>query len=103
MEKKVAHYPLAVIHAQVQQLGALAFTATAIQGGASMGLTVSDMMAVVVSLTRRQLYKSMTTYADHTLWQDVYHAELTVSGVTKTAYIKITGGARAPVIQFKEK
>jgi len=53
-----------------------------------------------VSLSRREFYKSMTTYADHRVWQDVYHA---ATPIRKDAYIKITLRAAALVIQFKEK
>jgi len=42
----------------------------------------------------------MPTYADHRVWQDVYHAETPVG---REAYIKITLRDGAPVIQFKEK
>ena len=42
----------------------------------------------------------MTTYADHTIWQDVYHA---ATPVKSDADIKITMRANAPVVQFKEK
>ena len=65
-----------------------------------MGLTTAEMLTVIASLSRRQFYKSMTTYADHRLWQDVYH---TGTPARKEAYIKITLRDAAPVIQFKEK
>jgi motility quorum-sensing regulator/GCU-specific mRNA interferase toxin len=52
------------------------------------------------SKARREFYKSMTTYADHRVWQDVYHA---ATLIRKDAYIKITLRAATPVIQFKEK
>ena len=65
-----------------------------------MGLTTAEMLAVTVSLTRRDFFKSMTTYNDHRVWQDVYHA---ATSVRKDAYIKITMRDAAPVIQFKEK
>jgi motility quorum-sensing regulator/GCU-specific mRNA interferase toxin len=42
----------------------------------------------------------MTTYADHRVWQDVYHAPTPVG---KTAHIKITLRDSAPAIQFKER
>jgi motility quorum-sensing regulator/GCU-specific mRNA interferase toxin len=42
----------------------------------------------------------MTTYADHRIWQDVYHAP---TPVRREAHIKITLRDAAPVIQFKEK
>ncbi|MGH9521935.1 MAG: type II toxin-antitoxin system MqsR family toxin [Terriglobales bacterium] len=81
-------------------LGTAAFTKTALDGGRQMGLTTAEMLAVIASLTRREFYKSMTTYADHRIWQDVYHAP---TPVNRTAYIKITLRENAPVIQFKEK
>lgn len=52
-----------------------------------IGLTSKEMLATVASLTGKDFYKSMTTYANHRIWQDVYHASL--SG-QRTAYIKVT-------------
>jgi motility quorum-sensing regulator/GCU-specific mRNA interferase toxin len=69
-------------------------------GNAPRGLTTAEMLAVIAALTRRDFYKSMTTYADSHVWQDVYHA---MTPVRKDAYIKITLRHGAPVIQFKEK
>lgn len=64
------------------------------------GQTTGEMLAVVASLSRRNFYKSMTSYADHRVWHDVYHAP---TPVKKDAYIKIALRGTAPVIQFKEK
>ena len=100
MEKRTPHYDLGRIQADVARLGAAAFTKTALDGGRSMGLTTADMLAVVASLSRRDFYKSMTSFADHRVWQDVYHA---ATPVRKDAYIKITLRDAAPVIQFKER
>ncbi len=100
MEKRTPHYDLAHVQADVARLGAAAFTKTALDGGRTMGLTTAEMLAVIASLSRREFYKSMTTYADHRAWQDVYHA---TTPVRKDAYIKITLRDAAPVIQFKEK
>lgn len=82
------------------RLGAAAFTKSALDGGRNMGLTTAEMLAVVAALSRRNFYKSMTTYADSRVWQDVYHA---MTPAKKETYIKITLRAFAPVIQFKEK
>ncbi len=82
-----SHYELALIQAEVARLGPAAFTKTALDGGKDMGL-------------RRNFHKSMTTYADHRIWQDVYYAS---TPADKEAYIKITMRAAAPVIQFKER
>jgi len=75
-------------------------TKTALDGGRDMGLTSGEMLAVTAGLTRRNFHKSMTTCADHRIWQDVYHAP---TPVDKDAYIKITMRDAEPVIQFKEK
>jgi motility quorum-sensing regulator/GCU-specific mRNA interferase toxin len=100
MEKRTPHYELVRIQEQVRRMGAAAFTKTALDGGREMGLTTAEMLAVISSLSRRNFYKSMTTYADHRVWQDVYHAD---TPVKKQAYIKITLRDMAPVIQFKER
>jgi motility quorum-sensing regulator / GCU-specific mRNA interferase toxin len=100
VEKRTPHYDLARVQADVAQLGAASFTKTALDGGRNMGLTTTEMLAVIASLTRRDFYKSMTTYSDHRVWQDVYHAG---TPVRREAYIKITLRDAAPVIQFKEK
>ena len=100
MEKRTPHCDLARIQADVARLGAAAFTKAALDGGRGLGLTTAEMLAVIASLSRRDFYKSMTTYANHQIWQDVYHA---ATPVRKDAYIKIAMRDAAPVIQFKEK
>ena len=65
-----------------------------------MGLTSIEMLAVIAKLKRGDFYKSMTTYADSHVWQDVYHS---VTPVGKDAYIKIILRQGSVVIQFKEK
>jgi motility quorum-sensing regulator/GCU-specific mRNA interferase toxin len=100
VEKRTPHYDLKRIQAEVVRLGAAAFTKTALDGGRQMGLTTAEMLAVIASLSRNDFYKSMTTYADHRIWQGVYHA--TTPGKSQ-AYIKITLRDASPAIQFKEK
>jgi motility quorum-sensing regulator / GCU-specific mRNA interferase toxin len=100
VEKRTPHYDLARVQAEVVQLGAAAFTKSALDGGRAMGLTSAEMLVVIAGLTRRDFYKSMTTYADHRVWQDVYYA---ATPVRKDAYIKVTLRDTAPVIQFKER
>lgn len=99
MEKKVPHYKLRLIQTEVRQCGVDAFTRTALDGGREMGLSFEQMVTTVCELTGRQFFKSMTTLADHTIWQDVYHAP-TPAGV---AYVKFTLRQGAVVIQFKRK
>lgn len=78
-----------------------AFTATALTGATTLGLSSEQAVAVVLGLKQKDLYKSMTTNADHKIWQDVYHATLKAGLV---AYIKVTLRENGTVvIQFKEK
>ena len=100
MEKRTPHYDLGKVQADVVRLGVTAFTKSALDGGRLMGLTSGEMLAVIAALNRRAFYKSMTTFADHRVWQDVYHVP---TPVRRDAYIKITLRDAAPVIQFKEK
>ena len=86
MEKKSAHYPLHRIKAVVAELGLECFTGSARQGVAALGLTPQEALDAIAALTRSQCYKSMTTTADHRVWQDVYHCE-TPAG---KAYVKLT-------------
>jgi len=100
MEKAKPHYDLAAMQTEIATAGAKALTVTAIRGGADMGLTQVQMLAVIANLTRRNFYKSMTSYEDHRVWQDVYHG---VCPDGQIAYIKLTQVAKRIVIQFKRK
>jgi motility quorum-sensing regulator/GCU-specific mRNA interferase toxin len=100
MEKKKAHYPLAAVKAAVRVQGVESFTTTARLGAADMGLSEVQAVDAVLGLESGMLHKSMTTHADHTVWQEVYYMPC-LNG--KMAYIKLTLRAGRVVIQFKEK
>ncbi len=57
-----------------------------------------DIAAVVLALTPGDFYKSMTTHADHTIWQDVYRPRTRVGDV----YLKLTVVDDVLVVSFKE-
>jgi motility quorum-sensing regulator/GCU-specific mRNA interferase toxin len=99
-EKWKPHHDLASIQAMVRTLGPRAFTKRALDGGRALGLTTADMVSVIETLSIQDFYKSMTTYHDHTVWQDVYHAPTPV-GIE--SYIKVMLRDGQPVIQFKER
>ena len=84
----------------VSNTGIAAFTRLALREIDAMGLSVAQAIGVVLDLRRGMLHKSMTTHADHRVWQDVYHAPCPNG---KLAYIKLTLQDGALVIQFKEK
>ena len=47
----------------------------------------AEMLAVIAVPERSDCYKSMTTHADHRVWQDVYHA---MTPVGRVPYVKLT-------------
>lgn len=73
-------------------------TASAVIGARQLGVTESAVIEVVLGLTTADFYKSMTTYADHTIWQDVYRPRTTVGGV----YLKLTVIEDVLIVSFKE-
>ncbi len=100
MEKRKPHYDLEAVQSAVRLRGADAFTATALIGTQAMGLEVGQAIEIVCSMSRKDFYKSMTTYASHQVWQDVYHPKTPVG----VAYVKVTLRKDGSiVIQFKEK
>ena len=100
MEKHTAHDDLKAVGVTATQRGTDAFTRLALQGIDAMGLSQAEGLAVVLHQQAGMFYKSMTTHADHRVWQDVYHAPCPNG---KLAYIKVTVHAGATVIQFKER
>ncbi len=98
MEKRKAHTPIATLKRLIAE-GRVSFTMTAVAGGAAMGFAAKEMLDVVSSLASRNLYKSMTSHADHKVWHDVYHGD-TDRGVV---YLKLTIVEDLLIISFKEK
>ncbi|MDP2367503.1 type II toxin-antitoxin system MqsR family toxin [Rhodoferax sp.] len=98
MEKGTPHCKLTVVKALVED-GKVRTSYSAELGAAQLGLKNSDIVAVVMSLTSGNFYKSMTTHADHRVWQDVYHAK-TASG--DGVYLKLTVVDDVLIVSFKE-
>lgn len=97
MEKKIAHYPLATVKNLVEQ-GRVKSTKSALAGAAALGLNFGDMKEVIKNLEVQDLHKSMTTYSDHTVWQDVYH----FPGEVGSIYLKLSVIDEVLIVSFKE-
>jgi len=97
MEKGTPHCKLAVVKTLVEA-GKVRTTHAARAGAVGLGLEFSDILAVVMSLTTADFYKSMTTHADHTVWQDVYRASTSAGEV----YLKLTVMDDVLIVSFKE-
>jgi motility quorum-sensing regulator/GCU-specific mRNA interferase toxin len=97
MEKHTPHCKLSVIKALIAD-GKVRTTKSAREGAASLGFAFDGMLAVILSLTPTDFYKSMTTHADHKVWQDVYRPKTLAGDV----YLKLTVVDDVLVISFKE-
>jgi len=97
MEKPTAHCKLAVVKAFVEA-GQVRATRSARLGATALGLELNDMLDVVMALTPMDFYKSMTTHADHTVWQDVYRPSTQAGDV----YLKLTVIDDVLIVSFKE-
>jgi motility quorum-sensing regulator/GCU-specific mRNA interferase toxin len=66
----------------------------------ALGFTGSDIVATIQTIQRTHFDKSMTSHADHTVWQDVYHVPSPV-GVLYIKFMMIDG--LLWLMSFKEK
>jgi motility quorum-sensing regulator / GCU-specific mRNA interferase toxin len=98
MEKSKPHYSLAEIQAQMTTVQEMNLTFSARNGIRGVGMAQSDALAVVHGLRRSAFYKSMTTHADHRVWQDVYHGQYN----GQKLYIKFQKADEYFVVSFKE-
>ena len=97
MEKWTPHCPLAAVKSLVIA-GRIRVTSSALAGATSLDLGFSEIVAVVGALTARDFHKSMTTHADHTIWQDVYRPRTSVGQL----YVKLTVLDDVLVVSFKD-
>jgi len=67
----------------------------------ALGFDRAGVVETIAGIERRMFYKSMTTFADHRLWQDVYH----VPARGLTLYVKFQADVvtEFTVMSFKEK
>ncbi|TGP70166.1 type II toxin-antitoxin system MqsR family toxin, partial [bacterium M00.F.Ca.ET.227.01.1.1] len=76
-------------------------TTSALRGAVGLGFDRAGIVEVVGSMTRKMFVKSMTTFADHRVWQDVYH----VPARDVLLYVKFQADVvtEFTVMAFKEK
>jgi motility quorum-sensing regulator/GCU-specific mRNA interferase toxin len=71
MEKSTPHCKLPVVKGLIEA-GRVRATMSALAGGAALGFDFDGIVDVVMALAPTDFHKSMTTHADHRIWQDVY-------------------------------
>ncbi|KYO50511.1 type II toxin-antitoxin system MqsR family toxin [Tistrella mobilis] len=97
MEKWRPHHPLSLVQA-LALTGRFRMTGTARAGASRLLLDQQDVLDIVSQLAQDDFHKSMTTYADHTIWQDVYRPYTPAGHV----YLKLTVTDDLLIVSFKE-
>ncbi|HSW94136.1 MAG TPA: type II toxin-antitoxin system MqsR family toxin [Gammaproteobacteria bacterium] len=100
MEKQVRTYDLEAVKLAFSTIMKLRVTGTALKDARAIGFSQQDMVDAIQQLKRTDFVKSMTTHADHRVWQDVYNTEF--NGYL--LYIKFQVDEMGHfIISFKEK
>ncbi len=99
--KRQPTYDLEAFKAAFSSVERLAVTGTALRSAAALGFGRTEIVATIQAMKREHFYKSMTAYADHRLWQDVYHVPSSVG----VLYVKFTADVVTEflLLSFKEK
>jgi len=76
-------------------------TTSALRDATALGFDRGGIVETIIGIERRMFFKSMTTFADHRVWQDVYH----VPARGLTLYVKFQADVitEFTVMSFKEK
>lgn len=102
MEKRKPTYDLEAVKAAIGSARTLAITTTALMNAASLGFDRNGIATVIQTITRSMFYKSMTTYNDRRVWQDVYYVP-TENGLTLYVKFQANVVTQFTVMAFKEK
>lgn len=97
MQKGTPHCDLTTVWRLIAE-GRVRATFSADRTAKALGFDFDEMVAVVLTLTPNDFYKSMTTYVDDAVWQDVHHPR-TRSG---DIYLKLTVIDDVLIVSFKE-
>jgi len=96
MEKRVPHCPLLRVKTLIEARKVRS-TYSALADAAALGLDFEAVLDVIKALTTGDFYKSMTTHADHRIWQDVYRPNTPAGQV----YLKLTVIEDVLIVSFK--
>jgi len=101
MEKRRPTYDIEAIRLICGSIETLAMTTSALRDATALGFDRSGIAETIVGIDRKMFFKSMTTFADHRIWQDVYH----VPARGLTLYVKFQADVitEFTVMSFKEK
>lgn len=97
MEKRTPHTRLSVVK-DLLEAGKVQTTNAARRNASLLGFGLLEMLDVVMALQPTDFYKSMTTYTDHRVWQDVYRPNTKAGQL----YLKLTVIDDLLIVSFKE-
>lgn len=100
-EKRKPTYDIGAFKTAFSSVDKLSITGTALRTAAALGFGRAGIVSTIQSMKRGHFYKSMTSYVDSRLWQDVYHVPSPVGEL----YMKFTADADTEflLLSFKEK
>jgi motility quorum-sensing regulator/GCU-specific mRNA interferase toxin len=100
-EKRKPTFDLAAFKAAFADVDTLNVTGTAVRSAAALGFGRAEIVATIRTMQRAHFYKSMTSFGDYRVWQDVYH----VPSEAGTLYVKFTADAVTEflLLSFKRK
>ncbi len=101
MEKRRPHYPLTLVQQLAADMAHIRFTRVAIEGAVGLGLGTAGIRAVLLTLRPQDFYKSMTTYGDTAIWQDVYRPVR--NGVPLYVKLTVYAAENLLVVSFKRR
>lgn len=100
-EKRRPTYDLEAFKAAFSRAEKIVATGTALRNAAALGFGRAEIVTTIQTMQREHFYKSMTAFADHRSWQDVYHVPAPVGEL----YVKFTSDVITEflLLSFKEK
>ncbi|RTL89268.1 MAG: type II toxin-antitoxin system MqsR family toxin [Hyphomicrobiales bacterium] len=101
MEKRRPTYDLDAIKQAIGSVDRLAITTSPLRDASALGFDRGAVVETIHSFDRRMFVTSMTTFADHRLWQDEYHVPM--RGLLHYAKFQADVLTEFTVVSFKEK
>ena len=102
MEKRKPTFDLRTVKKLVKNPATRIITRQALKDTTVLGWNEDDIVTCIGQLTSQDFYKSMTTYTNSRIWQDVYYP--TYEEVELYVKVQIGGGdENVVIISFKKR
>jgi motility quorum-sensing regulator / GCU-specific mRNA interferase toxin len=101
MERRRPTHDLDAVKRALGSTDTLAVTTSALRDAAALGFDRGGIVETILSIEPRMFFKSMTTFTDHRVWQDVYH--MPARGLTLYVKFQTNVVTSFTMMSFKEK